>query len=101
MARQHPAGQGFTHTHTRTGSLAKIAETPQVVYKRFRDSLRAQVMAVLTIVTTVFAIVFTVGLLLHGNTKAKQGDFIERVAVQQDGVGPHFVTVVMLRCGAD
>lgn len=57
-----------------------------MLYRHFRDSLRARVMAILTIATTVFAIVFTVGLLLHGNTKAKQGDYIERTAQGQDGV---------------
>ena len=77
--------------HQRSASLVSIVPSPKVLYRHFRDSLRARVMAILTIATTVFAIVFTVGLLLHGNTKARLGDYIEATAQSQDGVRCSFL----------
>lgn len=80
--------------YQRSNSLISIIPTPHIIYRHFRDSLRARVMAFLTLTTTVFAIVFTVGLLLHGNTKAKQGDYIEWTVQKQDGVGPFYLAAM-------
>ena len=43
-------------------------------------------MTALVVAVTLFAIVFSVGLLLHGNARGEQGPYIERLAQGKDGV---------------